>query len=68
MTTTTEPRYWYIDNPDADEPSLPEPASARHGSGPYLIPIVDETYGGVIAWANTTEQAERLIAALEASS
>jgi hypothetical protein len=62
----TEPRYWLIDNPHRDEPSLPEPASARGGAGPYLVPIVDEVYGGVIAWANTCEQAERIVAALAA--
>lgn len=60
----SEPRFWIIDNPHGDEPSLPEPNSARHGSGPYLVPIVDEVYGGVIAWANTVEQGERIVAAL----
>lgn len=64
MTTTTGTRFWTIDNPAPDDPSLPEPASARYGAGPFLVPIVDEEYGGVIAWANTTEQAERIVAAL----
>jgi hypothetical protein len=60
-------RFWIIDNPLSDEPSLPEPASCRQGSGPYLIPIVDDAYGGVIAWANTPEQAQRIVAALKAN-
>jgi hypothetical protein len=59
-----EPRFCVIDNPDRDDPSLPEPASCRNGAGPYLLPIVDEKYGGVIAWANTPEQAERIVRAL----
>lgn len=63
----TEPRYWLIDNPHRDEPSLPEPASARGGAGPYLVPIVDEVYGGVIAWANTPDLAERIVTALAAA-
>lgn len=59
-----DPRYWVIENPMRSDPSLPEPASARDGDGPYLYPIVDETYGGVIAWANTLEQANRIVLAL----
>jgi len=60
-----EPRFWIIENPHADEPNLPEPASARGGTGPFLVPIVDENHGGVIAWANTVEQADRIVAALD---
>lgn len=50
-----------------DDPWLPEPESVRGGEGPYIIPIVDRDYGGVIAWANTVQQAERIVAALSAS-
>jgi hypothetical protein len=57
-------RFWIIDNPLPDEPSLPEPASCRNGAGPFLFPIVDDVYGGVIAWGNTYEQAERIVTAL----
>lgn len=57
-------RYWMILNPERDEPCLPEPSSTRHGVGPYIIPIVDEVYGGVIGWANTADQADRIIAGL----
>jgi hypothetical protein len=57
-------RFWIIDNPLSDEPNLPDPASCRNGDGPFLVPIVDEVYGGVIAWANTPEQAERIADAL----
>ncbi len=64
ITETDEPRFWIIENALGDEPSLPEPASVQGGAGPYLYPIVDEGYGGVIAWGNTYEQAERIIAAL----
>lgn len=60
-----EPRFWVIDNPERGEPSLPEPASCRDGLGPYVLPIVDEVYGGVIAWATTLGQAERIVAALK---
>lgn len=60
-------RFWLIDNPLSDEPCLPDPASARGGAGPFLVPIVDEEYGGVIAWANTPEQAARIVSALEAA-
>jgi len=54
-------RFWVIDNPLPGEPSLPEPGS-------LVLPIVDEEYGGVIAWANTPEQADRIVAALRAAS
>ena len=57
-------RFWVIDYALRDEPCLPEPASCRGGDGPYLFPIVDDEYGGVIAWANTYEQAERIVVAL----
>lgn len=60
----SETRFWIIDNPEGEEPSLPVPESCQGGSGPYLLPIVDEKYGGVIAWANTLEQAERIVDAL----
>lgn len=48
----------------SDDPYLPEPESTRGGSGPFIIPIIDEGYGGVIGWANTEEQAERIVRAL----
>jgi hypothetical protein len=48
----------------SDDSWLPEPESVRGGEGPYIIPIVDDNYGGVIAWANTMEQAERIVTAL----
>ncbi len=51
----------------SDDPYLPEPESTRGGSGPFIIPIVDDSYGGVIAWALTVEQAERIVAALSPS-
>ena len=57
-------RFWIIDNPLPNEPCLPEPASCRDGAGPFLYPIVDEVYGGVIAWGNTYDQAERIVASL----
>lgn len=60
-------RFWFIDNALADEPSLPVAASCQGGTGPFLLPIVDEEYGGVIAWANTPEQATRIVEALTKS-
>lgn len=57
-------RFWIIDSPAGDEPSLPALSAVRGGEGPYLVPIVDEEYGGVVAWANTVEQAERIVGAL----
>lgn len=47
-----------------DDCWLPEPESVRGGEGPYITPIVDDVYGGVICWANTKEQADRIVAAL----
>lgn len=52
----------------SDDSWLPEPESVRGGVGPYIIPIVDDVYGGVIAWANTSEQAERIVASLNAKA
>jgi hypothetical protein len=50
-------RYWVITNPHPGEPSLPAPGS-------LVLPIVDEQYGGIIGWANTEEQADRIVDAL----
>ena len=61
----TDPRFWVIDNPDTV--ALPHRDSIigvdQNGKTPVL-PIVDEIYGGVIAWANTPEQADRIVNAL----
>jgi hypothetical protein len=46
------------------DPILPVAESCYGGAGPFLVPIVDDGYGGVIAWANTDEQAERIVRAL----
>jgi hypothetical protein len=62
--TETGSRYWVIDNPMRGEPSLPHPDACQDGPGPYVLPIVDENYGGVIGWASSTENAERIVAAL----
>ena len=59
-------RFWIIDNVRGDDLALPEPASTRGGEGPYVWPIVDDEYGGVIAWANEYKQAERLVGTLTA--
>lgn len=66
MANTNDPRFWVIDSIiESDDPSLPHPDSVQGGTGPHIIPIVDEEYGGVIAWANTPEQADRIVRGLE---
>lgn len=52
----------------SDDSWLPEPESVRGGEGPYIIPVVDDEYGGVICWANTQEQAVRIVSALNGVS
>lgn len=59
------PRFWVAADPAADDPLLPAAEAAQGGAGPHVLPIIDETYGGVIAWANTDEQAARIVRALE---
>lgn len=46
------------------DPLLPHPNGCYGGSGPYVIPIADDVYGGVIAWVNTEEQGKRIVSAL----
>jgi hypothetical protein len=60
-----ERQFWVIDSPDSV--SLPHPDSIvgmDEGGKTPLLPIFDEEYGGVIAWANTSEQADRIVKAL----
>ena len=58
-------RFWYFTTPD--DIALPVPESIigwdKGGESP-LLPIIDEEYGGVIAWTNTEDQARRIVNAL----
>lgn len=60
----TDQRFQLIESTDENDPLLPAPESIQGGDVPSVLPIVDETYGGVIAWANTTEQGKRIVDAL----
>lgn len=63
-----EDRFWLLMHPDTI--ALPDADSIIGYDQPGqrqrpLIPIVDEEYGGVIAWANTEEQGNRIVNALK---
>jgi hypothetical protein len=58
-------KRFHVNNwPQRHDPDLPHPMTSRDGEGPYILPIYDEVYGGVIAWANTVEQGQRIVDAL----
>jgi hypothetical protein len=59
-------RFWVILQPDSVAlPASESIVGVENGGATSLLPIVDEDYGGVIAWANTVEQAGRIVDALK---
>jgi hypothetical protein len=64
-----EQQFRIIDEPYSVD--LPHPDSivgTDEGGTTPIFPIFDREYGGVIAWANTAEQADRIVKALTKGS